>query len=243
MQHQNPAHDPNHASHDVVLIAGHAAGDLTDSERARAQSLLASCQECGQLRRDILGIASATRALPNLASAPRDFRLQPQQAARLRRGGFLRSILAPFGGARSATRPMAAAFTSLGVAGLLVGAMLPGMLGGAAAGPAGREQTLGAAAAPSQVPAAPPGSEVGGPVSSAGEDNEYGVKDGSPRATDSVAVLQGAGDGDGEDAGAGETPGRTTFVAPPSPIIVGSLALLAVGLSLFALRFAGRRLR
>jgi hypothetical protein len=43
-----------------------------------------------------------------------------------------------------------------------------------------------------------------------------------------------------EEAGDGN---RLSTTAPPNPVLIGSLALLAVGILLFGLRFAARRVR
>jgi hypothetical protein len=265
MHHSNHADNPNHASHDTFLIAGHAAGDLVDSERTRAQALLAECSSCADLHRDLVAIAGATRALPNLATAPRDFRLAPEQAARLRRGSWLRAALAPFGAARSATRPLAAAFTSLGICGLLIGSALPGLLGGPAAlAPAiapERDSGTGAAAAPSQAPQAVPA--AGGPKASSGtpdraggeysatgaplfgSDNGGPKSTGGPTSTNYDAIVAGAVDQ--SQAPADGTFGKGTEFLPSAPppnlLVVGSLGLLAIGLALFALRLAAGRLR
>ena len=55
MQHPNVS---EHARHDVTLIAGHAAGDLADTGRSRAGALLAACEECSELRRDLVATPS-----------------------------------------------------------------------------------------------------------------------------------------------------------------------------------------
>ncbi|HET9853247.1 MAG TPA: hypothetical protein VFP56_12195, partial [Candidatus Limnocylindrales bacterium] len=122
----------DHAGHDVLLVAGHAAGDLSNLDTAAAAALLASCTECAELHRDLAAIAATTRSLSGLAGAPRDFRITADQATRLRSGSWLRALLRPFASSRSATGSLAAAFTSAGVAGLLVAAFVPTLLGGAA---------------------------------------------------------------------------------------------------------------
>jgi anti-sigma factor RsiW len=231
---------PNHPDHDLLLVSAHAAGDLAESERTRAQALLTTCEPCADLHRDLIAIAAATRVLPKLATAPRDFRLAPEQAARLRRGSWLRAVLAPFGAARSATRPMAAAFTSLGLAGLLVATFLPGMLGTAASAP--QRESLGGAGQ-SAAPAGP----VTRPVEGAPNpttvvpDDAYGVKDLDPTDAPDVAVAGGRGtDAPGVPE---DTAGRQLEAAPLSPLLIGSFAVLAVGLLLFGLRFVARRVR
>lgn len=222
MQHPNPSH----ADHDLLLIARHAAGDLVDSDRGRAQALLDTCASCAEVDRDLEAIARATRTLPNRATAPRDFRLTPEHAAHLRRGGWLRGFLAPFGAARSATRPMAAAFTSLGLVGLLVVAILPGLGGGAAMLGPTREQGVTAAGA-SAAPAAP-----GAPA---------------PNATARIpGDAFGAKNEDTSTGGPGRIAGDASDHLAPAPLnlaFLGSLALLGVGVALYLLRFAARRLR
>lgn len=240
MQHQEL---PNHATHDVTLIAGHAAGDLVDSERTRAQFLLDSCRSCAELDGDLIAIAAATRSLPALATAPRDFRLSPEQAASLQRGSWLRAALAPFSATRSAVRPMATAFTSLGLAGLLVATVLPGLLGSPASlsGPERNRAATGAEA--TSAPAAPvigPGQPVPAAQSGAPGD-EFGVKD-NDAATNAPEAAFGGGTSTGSTAGQSDGTGRDYETTPPNPLLIGSLALLAVGLLLFGLRFAGRRL-
>ncbi len=236
---QQPNH-PDHPSHDLLLIASHAAGDLADPERTRAETLLTTCDPCAELHRDLIAIAGATRALPNLATAPRDYRLVPKQAARLRRRSWLRAALAPFGTARSATRPMAAAFTSIGLAGLIVATFLPGMLGSAASLAPQRETVTDSGVS---APAGPvTGPVLGAPnptIATPGE--ELGGKDAA--ATDVPNVAAAGGQGTGTDAGQEDGASRMTVNAPPSPLVIGSIALFALGLLLFALRFVARRVR
>jgi hypothetical protein len=260
MHHSNPT---DHAHHDLALIARHAAGDLARSERARAAALLADCTSCVELRRDLVAIAAATRALPAPFKLGRDLRLDAAQAERLRRGSWLRAVLRPFMASHSAVRPMAAAFTSLGVAGLLVATVLPSLLGGSAASAPGADQRedfgaaprASAAAAPVGAPAGAPGSTSRIVVQAGGEatrgsayqnaatgepaDNGFGTLDTSPPA------VAAAGDGTADPDGPEFLGGRDVLVASPviNPLVAGSLGLLALGLLLFGLRFASRRLR
>jgi hypothetical protein len=241
----------DHANHDSLLIAGHAAGDLRFSERPRAEALLQSCAACADLHGDLLAIATATHALPPIA-ATRDFRLDPDQAARLRRGSWLRGLLRPFGAAGSSLRPMAAAFTSLGVAGLLVATILPSLLGGAASAPALERLSAAGGAVATDAAAQPVAAG-----SRAEADNQYVAGGATPPTYSVVTGTKASG-------GASEMPrdlalgGNATAVpapvqrpaeadqrveAAPNPFVLGSLALLAVGLALFGLRFAARRVR
>lgn len=255
----------DHARHDPTLIAGHAAGDLSDHDTEAAAALLAGCTACAELHRDLVSIAMATRALPRTARAPRDFALTAEQAERLRRGSWLRALLRPFGSSRSTVRPLAAAFTSLGVAGLLVATFVPGLLGSAASAPA-RDSAGSQAAAPSVAPEragvdAAQG-QSGDGTGAAAEQTNGGtipkVAEGSGMfvavgAGASTAADPGAEDvhlhaGEGSGAGADHLPATPatsspTAAMPPSPVLIGSIALLVVGLAMFGLRLAARRLR
>ena len=236
---------PNHPDHDLTLLAGHAAGDLAVSERTRAEARLDTCGECADIHRDLIAIAAATRSLPNLATAPRDFRLAPERAARLRRTSLLRTMLAPFGAARSASRPMAAAFTSLGIAGLLVATVLPGLLGSAASSTPGNERDQAAIGAAATEAPAGPMSGAGQPAPNANSgapDVEFGAKDANG-ATSAPEIALNAGAQTETPRGLTDSSAPLTLTSPPNLLFVGSLALLAVGLLLFGLRFASRRLR
>src|SRR5215212_9808287 len=262
-------HQPDtsdHALHDAPLIAAHAAGDLSDTDRARADALIAGCTACTHLRRDLVAIAAATRSAPAPATLTRDFRLTSDQAERLRRGSWLRGLLRPFASPSSPIRPVAAAFTSLGIVGLLVGVTL-------STAPAGSVLTRmsGESSAAGEAPAQ---------ASSASRDlaHEFGAQrtGAAPAANSSqrVAVEIASDEGrHGEDgtatdasalssrtstqaAGGAEADQRsdiasvTTPTAPAGPavqgstiLIAGSLGLLGIGLLLFGLRIASRRLR
>jgi hypothetical protein len=70
---------------------------------------------------------------------------------------------------------------------------------------------------------------------------EYSVKDGAPTPPD--VAIAGANSTQAPEAGDDMAGRLQATVNPPSPLFLGSLALLALGLLLFGLRFAGRRLR
>ncbi len=251
MHHSNAA---DHVSHDLTLIAGHAAGDLSDTDRVHADALVSSCTQCADLRRDLVAIAAATRSLPAPAMPARDFRLQPEQAERLRRGSWLRAALRPFAGSGSALRPMATAFTSLGLAGLLVATVIPSLLGSAAGAPgAAADQAFEAARASAGAPA--PGATQGRVAPQAAQpsnDREMEDASGVPVLVSSGGKITSEPTGAppvavGNDATEDtDAPGdlATTGTAPAvNPLTAGSLGLLLVGLLLFGLRIAGRRLR
>jgi hypothetical protein len=80
---------PAHATHDQLLVVRFAAGDTTDAETTAARELIATCPDCRLLASDLLAIARATADLPQPVRR-RDFRISPEQAARLRRPALLR---------------------------------------------------------------------------------------------------------------------------------------------------------
>jgi hypothetical protein len=247
-----------HAQHDLDLIAAHVAGDLTDTERIRADGLLQSCNSCADLRRDLLVIATATRALPRTARAPRDFRLDAAQAERLRGGGWFRTLLRPFRTPQSVFRPMAAAFTTLGLAGLLVANVLPSLFGSAGSAAPLRDQSQAAGATAAAAPAASEAPVLrpmsgGGAGASPGAEFQ-GLGQASPAADSYVksnaghtaAPVAGApvpaqSSSAAERLSAETNGGNVAEPAPMNPLVLGSVVLVALGLALFGLRFAARR--
>ena len=251
-----------HQDHDLLLIAGLAADDLTTSERTRAQALFSACSECRVIHDDLLAMTGAIRALRALPApaAPRDFRISAEQAVRLRRTSWVARFLGPFAGPRSVARPLAATFTTLGLIGVFVAGSAAGMLGGAAsmAAPESVPQATGASGvgvtAPGAVASAAPGAMFGPQLaSSVPGDTNYGTKDnagataapltgeaGGGTTTGSTGTTGGAGSD--RDAGADGRGRLNAFQSPTNVLFIGSLALLGAGLILFGLRFAGRRL-
>jgi hypothetical protein len=266
-------HQPNldHPTHDLTLIAAHAAGDLPATDRPAAEALLAVCADCTDLHRDLVAIAAATHALPAPIARSRDFQLAPAQAARLLRGSWLRRLLQPFGAAGSSIRPIAAAFTSLGIAGLLVATAVPGLIGGGTAAAPESDTAAGAAAAPAatDAPAAAPAAtaasapgvpapQAGGPTQNPADYGANHASSGAPentltavKAGEASSAIRGpigigslaSGPGSSGAGGGSFGPLASTRDAGPSLVFIGSLALLAIGLALFGLRFAGRRVR
>lgn len=259
MQHPNVS---DHARHDATLIAGHAAGDLADTERARADALLAECEACSELRRDLVAIAAATRSVPAPATLARDLRLAPEQAARLRRGSWLRGFLRPFGATGSPFRPMATAFTSLGLVGLVVGITLSSgvvPVGGAASAPGLDRGNVPAAAATDAAEAEGKALDASGvpiaqvsresddmygayatttPVRAEGGGRSHPPKTAAPGPTEvAFGAIDQASQQDRGDRAIAALP------TPPNLLIAGSLALLGIGLLLFGLRIASRRVR
>lgn len=228
---------PTHHDHDPLLIAAHAAGDLSGRDEDRALHLLADCPTCSGLAADIRALSVAVAELP-VPARRRDFTLSPDDAARLRPGGW-RGLLQLAAGPRfSLAGPLGATFASLGVAGLLlVGA--PAMdLGGAAAAPAATDAvaTFDTAAAPERE-----GQGAQGSAQEIDEDdlrNQQTVQPVLQAPGPPASSVAPGSDGErvvGTDATLVQRTGDTTLA-----ILSGSF--LIVGLGLFGIRWTARRL-
>jgi hypothetical protein len=118
--------DADHDRHDELLIAGLLDRSTGGAERDRAEVLIATCEVCAALHRDLISLRDAARALPT-PLRPRDYTITSGDAARLRRTGW-RRLVAVFGSTRDAfSRPLAIGLTTIGLAGILV-ATIPGAL-------------------------------------------------------------------------------------------------------------------
>lgn len=237
-----------HADHDLLVIAAGVDPDADPAARAAAARLASSCAECDELARDLRAIAAGLQSLPRSIPAPaaRDFRISPEQARHLQRGNGLRRLLRPFGpGGIPSLRPLSAAFTTLGVAGLLFTLVLPGITttafraaGGAA--PQAVSAPAGAGDAAASIPTtkenastlvpAAPGAAVGSPAPAFSSGRDFGTS----------RSLQPAQGPTSQDI---TTPTSAASVSAWSPTAVLSVLLLAVGVLLFALRLAAYRLR
>ncbi|HTC85704.1 MAG TPA: hypothetical protein VK656_03315 [Candidatus Acidoferrum sp.] len=125
----DPTHEGRdaHAGHDELLIAALAADDLEGDARIAAERTVENCTECRLLLDDLRAIATATAVMPTMPR-PRDFRLSPDDAARLQPTGW-RRFAAAFASTRFAlTRPLAVGLSTLGLVGLLISA-IPGQAG------------------------------------------------------------------------------------------------------------------
>lgn len=216
-----------HARHDTFLVAAHAAGDLEGASRSAAESQIATCTACSALYDDLRAIAGATQSLSKVtipaSASGRDFRLTPQQAARLDRGRGWRRLLQPFAAGASWTRPLAAALTTLGLAGVLLTTVLPGLGGlasssaAASAAPAAPEQitaqsapTAAPAPAAGGVPDAGAGGAVGGATVTSGPStalDQFG-----PAANPSPEAANPS-----PEAATGGTVGRNSTTEAPAP--------------------------
>jgi hypothetical protein len=258
-------HASSHDSHDRLVIAARAAGDLNGPERVQADHLLETCPACRVLHDQLATIAAATRRLPAPARPPAlDYRISADRAAALSRGAVWRRILRPFGRSGSgAVRPLAAAFTTLGLAGLMLAA-LPTLQLGASTG------AFLATTVESEAPEPPAGQtfepdvalpgDASSPIVSerdtvGGEDTidpGSGFSNANPTADDKGAgpteatTAQGGGSGSASTPGT-ESDGRTAGVVdgPPgtSPLVPLSAVLLGAGLGLLLLRQVALRIR
>ena len=252
-----------HERHDLLLVAAYASDDLDGAARTVAEELVAGCSGCTDLATDLRALERATHELPPVRR-PRDFFVTAADAERLRPRG-LRRLLAALAAPTLPIRPLATGLTTLGVAGLLL-ASLPGILplGGAASGPVlapigDSTSPLGSTGAP--PPAAP--SEEPGPAAegeqgrdTSGDSDNFTSGSGSggtPSGGPDTAVGEAPGQGGATDDGGVRTDSDNDGAGgfelfsladdgAPSALVVVSGSLLIVGLGLFALRWAGRRL-
>jgi hypothetical protein len=260
-------HD-DHDRHDRFLVAALAADDLDGKARVDADELVAACSDCAELLADLRSIAAATAALPPMPRSM-DFRLSPETAERLAARGW-RGFLVRLADSRFGfSRPLAVGLTTLGLVGVIAGS-IPGAMGGFGSGTAAlpavgndiaREQrsdgAVGAAPPATGAPTAAPGGEsVRSPMT---------VTSGSPAPTslapaptaatqlDTASAPPSAADRGYAAAatpptakGAGRTSGELLSFGSgpggPSPLLVGSLVLLLIGLGILGTQWAATRL-
>lgn len=168
-----------HARHDPTRIAGAVGVRVLPAD---VTTRLHGCAACAGLYADLRAIAALLPGT-SVPARPRDFTLTPTDATRLRRRGpsaWFRRV----GTARdTVTRPLAAGFSTLGLAGLLL-AVAPV---GAPAGTAG----IGVEAAPSTVPIGVQASPGGADVPDAGGRGHSGDDRGLPMQTMTAADAEG----------------------------------------------------
>jgi hypothetical protein len=225
-----------HDTHDLLLVAAHAAGDLDGDDVGRGDALIAACRDCAALVTDLRAIARATAEVPP-ARRPRDFFIRPADAERLRPRG-LRRIAAAFSSPSfRLARPLAGGLLMVGFAGLLV-ASIPGLGGSAALGPA--DQRLESVASPAPAP----GSEIQG---QSGGDAKASAE---PYATDRAFAVASRGAQASVPPPAAAPVGSVAIVEPrgslteapsaPSPLVLASVGLVAIGAGLLLLTLLRR---
>jgi hypothetical protein len=220
----------DHTSHDPLLIAAYAAGDADGAELVRAQALVDACDRCARLAADLGAIAAATpsAAVPR---RPRDFRLRPVDVETARADGLAARVRASLESFRRSLVPVGAGLATIGLAGLLL-AGTSGLVGGQVA-----------------TVLSTVGSSVGGPGYAADRDASAGggpkpLPAASALAPEGPTTVAGAGGGQGESLAtakattgteAGPVPSSSSAPAGPPPLVVGSIALLGLGIVLFGL--------
>ena len=228
--------DADHRFHDLLLIAAFAANDANPADEARARGLTAACADCAELVLDLQAIAATTGQIA-VPRRPRDFRLRPEDAQRLKPHGFGR-VAAAFGGRRlQLARPLATGLTMLGIAGILVSSLPSFSLGGSAASAPQSGSSSVTAAAPERSN----GIEFqGGPADGSvpGVDTAGGAPSGRTRDDRSPIAVAGQPASPVASARTVEAPAPTPQVpASSSPqllrlasvvVLVGGLALLLV---------------
>ncbi len=210
-----------HASHDPELIAVAVGRDLQGSQRRLVDSWLSDCAPCAELHADLLAIAQAERAM-SVPARPRDFRLTPADAHRLRPRGW-QAILAAIGSSRDAfSKPLAVGLTTLGLVGLLVGTA-PSF----GSGTTTILSTVGGAVGAYDNAKS---GEPEGALDSNGDGTVFGGQDAEPSAAPSAAVAAPAyGDGGSAApsaaASAAAAPAASASVAPqPAPTVAAPAA-------------------
>ena len=231
-----PTPGTDHATHDLALVAARSTrdADLTPSEAATADALLAACTECAGLHADLLALAAA---LPSAATPrrTRDFTLSAADAERLRPRG-LRRWLGAIGSPRDTlSRPLAIGFTTLGLAGLLVAAApsLGSFASGGASGAAPAAAEAAASAESLTMSAAPSAAPEASPV------DDGSVFNGSD-SSDPARITPAPADGPSIGAPPADVSVRDD-ASGLSVLLVVAGSLLIVGLGLFALRWSARR--
>jgi hypothetical protein len=123
---RSPQPPPDHARHDPSLVAQLAARDrLAADQQREAQRLVSTCPACAELAADLRTLAAAVRLEPT-PPRRRDFRLDAEQAERLRGNvveRFLRRLSLP---QSRAFGPAAAGALSLGLVFVVAGYAWPG---------------------------------------------------------------------------------------------------------------------
>ncbi|HEX8025776.1 MAG TPA: hypothetical protein VF484_06205 [Candidatus Limnocylindrales bacterium] len=256
-----------HASHDLFVIAAAADRDADAATRAAADRQMRYCGECTALFADLHAILTGLATMPRELPAHRDFRLSPERAAQLRRGG-LRRVLHGFRLGPS-LRPMGTALATLGFAGLVLTVGLPMLTGGfgasSGAAPIRVLSTVGSAVGTQSIPGAAeaPGPTAANLGSGDGKSGSIapannGAGGGAPAASAAAASSPGdqiaaqnspptvTGDGVTRDTAQAGGPAEA---AQPNPVDVGaigawlSLGALVVGLALLVFARFGARAR
>jgi hypothetical protein len=241
--------DSTHRRHDPLLVAAHAAGDLTGPEAAAATAQIADCTDCATLDADLRALATAVHTLPAVARVPRDFRLTAEQVAQLRGGPWWRRIIRSVVAPRGFGRPLATGLTTLGLVGILLGSVpagaLPAMLTTTGDRSLGYESTSNApTVAPEAIqPTDATGAYLRDAQRTGGRGNaEIGSPVGAGAGTPTPVPTDAPKDNFATGGGTESTVEERWDQRAVSPLLILSIVFLAVGLGLFALPRLARRL-
>jgi hypothetical protein len=248
-----------HSEHDELLIVRLYGHDVGERERARAQAQIAECNECGILLADLEAIARATAAMP-VPSRPRDFRISPEDAARLSRKR--RVWTAVFGA--GLRRSLGGSLAALGLVGIVLMGTLS-LFGGSSATQgaltsqdrAGANEAGDYAASPAAPMAA--ASRMSGPTTAAshavplpaGTSSDVTQSSGPPSGPSAREVGAASQAPAGVDSGGGETESKGVPAAEATQggvdarlvWLIGFGALFVLGLALVLLPRLPRQLR
>ena len=251
------AQRPDHVTHDVYVIAAAADRDADDTTRLAAERQVADCADCATLFADLQTISSGLASLPRSLPVSRDFRISPERASRLSRGGWRRFL---DGFSRAPTlRPFASALTTLGLAGLVLTVALPslslfgGASGGAFAPPilstVGSAIGSSAPAAQAEPPSgvksdgasAPPRDNTGGQTAVGAPDATAAALAGGPSASGVNRTSTGGGAADGTDVNLYHGEPQPAGPSPQAILAWLSVALVLIGVGLLWLARSGAR--
>jgi hypothetical protein len=227
-----------HYAHDTLRIAAYTLGDLSANESAAAHRQIRDCRECAALHSDLTSLSTALTSLSKTATAPRDFRISPEQAARLRGGPWWRRIARSIAAPRGFGRPLATAFTTLGLVGLLIGTLPAGFLPMAAQTFDRVTTTTEGAGAPQPGPTSVPTDDSQQLYPAAGSGGGQGSGEG--RGNDNG--YQASPSPDSKDGSKDLLVSREVGSTSTLPVFGLAFTFLAVGIGLFAVRRFGRRL-
>jgi hypothetical protein len=261
--------DPSqaHAGHDTLILAAAVDHDPDPATIATIERMTADCPACAAIVDDLRLLATGLAALPAELPAPRDFRITDVQAEHLRRGGFLRRLLQPFGiDGLPGLQPVAGALTAVGLAGILLTSVPLGFGAAGAAAPAAADRANSAAGGngsyaapstaaeaqqpapvPSDMAAEGPGGKAGSPVpqnlgTGAGAQPGTSPTTGGSTAFDRGNGVPPAAVGDTRSSSFGPASTVLATVASIPPLTLASIVLLVVGVALFSLRLLARRI-
>jgi hypothetical protein len=222
MPHSREVRATSHDRHDPMLVAALAADDLAGTDRDQAIALTNSCADCASLRYDLVALARASAsAPPPISSRPRDFRLTPADAARLRPARWRRLVGVVAGSRSAVTRPLGAGLATLGIAGLLLGNVSLGSSAGSAAPPHNQEAAPSGAASRTQYDAAAAPAPSGAAAASAGTGAGAAPAASFAASAPTASFAAGYGDASGAPSAAPVVLQSEGVVAAP---VVGSAA-------------------